>query len=206
MCTIERKCILTSSPSLLFYYFSSSHLFFHHLIPSPSSSLLETLSREDQNILRTASIIGRNFSSEILYGILSPKLRTQMFDSVLSLVKSQWIIEIEASRGVSSTEYSFVHPLFYHTLYNLTPAGDKAVLHSAVACYLEAAHRRSPLYYAQLGRHFGLARDCRPKALEYFVRASVYCLSSGMVNYDEGLELLAQVTLRTQHACSTMVI
>jgi hypothetical protein len=153
--------------------------------------MLETLSREDQNILRTASIIGRRFSQETLYGILSPKMRTQMFDSVLSLVKTRWIVETHATKGTDATvEYSFVHPLFYQTIYDLTPAGDKATLHYAVACYLEDAHQRSPSHYAQLGRHFGLAKDSRPKALEYFVRAAVYSLSNGPSLYEEGLELL----------------
>lgn len=153
---------------------------------------LETLSREDQNILRTASIIGRRFSQETLYGILSPKMRTQMFDSVLSLVKTRWIVETLAKKSSDATvEYSFVHPLFYQTIYDLTPAGDKAILHYAVACYLEDAHQRSPSHYAQLGRHFGLAKDSRPKALEYFVRAAVYSLSNGPSFYEEGLELLS---------------
>jgi hypothetical protein len=104
-------------------------------------------------------------------------MRTQMFDSVLSLVKTRWIVETHATKGTDATvEYSFVHPLFYQTIYDLTPAGDKATLHYAVACYLEDAHQRSPSHYAQLGRHFGLAKDSRPKALEYSVRAAVYSL------------------------------
>ena len=114
-----------------------------------------------------------------------------MFDSVLSLVKTRWIVETHVTKGRDATvEYSFAHPLFYLTIYDLTPAGDKATLHYAVACYLEDAHQRSPSHYAQLGRHFGLARDSRPKALEYFVRAAVYSLSNGPASYEEGLELL----------------
>lgn len=168
----------------------------------PRYVFTETLSREDQSILRAASIIGRRFSQETLYGILSPKMRTQMFDSVLSLVTTRWIVEIHTTKSTdSAVEYSFVHPLFYQTIYDLTPAGDKATLHYAVACYLEDAHLRSPSHYAQLGRHFGLAKNSRPKALEYFVRAAVYSLSNGPSLYEEGLELLNEAV---QYADSAM--
>ena len=155
----------------------------------------ETLSREDQNILRTASIIGNNFSQVILYGILSPKMRTQMFSSLHSLVRTQWIIErVSLTAGVS-TDFSFVHPFFYQTLYDLTPAGDKAVLHYAVASFIEESHYHSPAHYAQLGRHFGLAKDCRPKALEYFVRAASHSFNAGPAGYEDGLSLLSQARI-----------
>ena len=159
---------------------------------------LEILSREDQNILRTASIIGRVFSKEILYGILSPKMRTQMFSSIASLIKNMWIVEFESPqypRNYDAIEYTFVHPLFYQTLYDLTPAGDKARLHYAVANYIEEAFEGNPKHYVQLGRHYGVAKDCRPKALEYFCRASVYYLSLGLNYFERALQLLLKAKI-----------
>jgi hypothetical protein len=158
----------------------------------------EKLSREDKNILRTASIIGNRFSKEILYGILSPKMRTIMFTSLLSLVRSRWIVECIVGSGkkkstefsFGTVEYTFVHPLFYQTLYDLTPAGDKAKLHYAVATYIEESFCE-PAHYAKLGHHFDLAKDCRSKALEYFVKAAEYFMSERPVRYDEGLEKIA---------------
>ena len=120
-------------------------------------------------------------------------MRTQMFSSILSLVKSQWIVETDNSvsrNDVDGVDYSFVHPLFYRTLYDLTPAGDKARLHYAVASYIEQSYEGKPSHYAQLGRHFGVAKDCRPKALEYYVRAAVTSLLNGPLFYDQVLELL----------------
>lgn len=113
----------------------------------------EKLSSEDQNVLRTASIIGHDFSRETLYGILSPKMRTQMFNSIVSLVKNQWITD---SKMNSSCEYSFVHPLLYQTLYDLTPASDKARLHYAVASYIEDANEGDPAHFSQLGHQYRL--------------------------------------------------
>ena len=160
----------------------------------------ETISREDQNILRTASIIGCNFSQVILYGILSPKMRTQMFSSLQSLVRSQWLLEKVSLIAGDSTDYSFVHPFFYRALYDLTPAGDKAILHYAVATFIEEAHYHSPVHFAQLGRHFGLAKDCRPKALEYYVRAASHSFNFGPLACDEGLGLLSQARMYADSA------
>lgn len=147
----------------------------------------EKLSSEDQNVLRTASIIGHEFSRDVLYGILSPRLRTQMFNSLFSLVKNQWVTDLNID---SLAEYSFVHPLLYQTLYDLTPAGDKARLHYAVAMFIEESYEGNATHYAQLGYHYGLAKDCGSKALEYYVRAAVYSMSNGPLFYDEGLRLL----------------
>jgi hypothetical protein len=41
------------------------------------------------------------------------------------------------------------------------------------------------------GHHFDLAKDCRSKALEYYVKAAEYFTSEKPVRYDEGIEKLA---------------
>jgi hypothetical protein len=157
----------------------------------------EKLSSEDQNVLRTASIIGHDFSRDVLYGILSPRLRTQMFNSLFSLVKNQWVTDLNID---SLAEYSFVHPLLYQTLYDLTPAGDKARLHYAVAMFIEESYEGNATHFAQLGHHYGLAKDCGSKALEYYVRAAVYSMSNGPLHYDEGLYLLTKAIAFTESA------
>ena len=195
---------------------------------------LETLSREDQNILRTASIIGRKFTLETLYGVLPPKMRTQMFCSINSMVENHWIAESVSSSSpstpsssssfssssrsscpypiqsspspptstststlshlgqieVATMEYSFVHPLFYQTLYELTPASDKARLHYSVAKFLEESYGDNPIYYARLGFHYGVAKDCRSKALEYYSKAANYSLSDNILSFDQSLTFL----------------
>lgn len=118
-----------------------------------------------------------------------------MFSSLLSLVRSQWIVERVSLTGGLATDFSFVHPFFYQTLYDLTPAGDKAILHYAVASFIEESHYHSPAHYAQLGRHFGLAKDCRPKALEYFVRAASFSFNASPAGYEDGLSLLSQARI-----------
>ena len=125
-----------------------------------------------------------------------------MFHSIDNLVRNQWIVEIVDDIG----KFTFVHPLFYQTLYDVTPASDKARLHYAIACYIEDKFDKQPTYFAQLGHQYGLAKDCRPKALEYFVRAAVYCMNSGPFFYDEGLELLIQAKIFTETAIDCGII
>ena len=149
----------------------------------------EKLTSEDQNVLRSASIIGHQFSRDILYGILSPKMRTHMFNSIQSLIKNQWIVETKAAND----EYRFVHPLLYQTLYDLTPTSDKARMHYTIASYIEDAYQDNPSHFAQMGHHYGMSKDCRPKALEYFVRAALQCATGGLDSYDEVLDLVGQV-------------
>ena len=157
----------------------------------------EKLSSEDQNVLRTASIIGNDFSKDVLYGILSPMMRTHMDSSLSSLKRNQWVTDSKTNFNIESPtnmEYSFAHPLLYQTLYDLTPASDRARLHYAVASYIEDACEGGPSYFAQLGHQYSLASDCRPKALEYSVRAAVYCFSKGPLFYNEGLNRLKHAT------------
>jgi hypothetical protein len=158
----------------------------------------EKLSSEDQNVLRHASIIGPEFSRDVLYGILSPRLRTKMFNSLISLVKNQWVTDVNID---SLSEYSFVHPLLYQTLYDLTPASDKARLHYAVAMFIEESYEGNATHFQQLGYHYGLsATDCGSKALEYYVRAAVYSMSNGPLYYDESLYLLTKALEFTESA------
>ena len=91
---------------------------------------------------------------------------------------------------VETVEYSFVHPLFYQTLYELTPASDKARLHYSVAKYIEESYGGNPTYYARLGLHYGVAKDCRSKALEYYSKAANHSLSDNIVSFDQSLNFL----------------
>ena len=123
-----------------------------------------------------------------------------MFSSLQSLVQGQWLLENVSLIAGDATDYSFAHPFFYRALYDLTPAGDKAILHYAVASFIEEAHYHSPVHFAQLGRHFGLAKDCRPKALEYYVRAASHSFNFSPVACDEGLGLLSQAKIYADSA------
>ena len=145
------------------------------------------LSSEDQNLLRIASIIGLSFSSEILFGLLSPKMRYQMETSVQSLKEKSWILDSIEEDG----EYVFVHPLFHQTLYDLTPAGDRAKLHASVASFILEVHDEDPTYFSQLGHHYSLSVESRPKAFEYFVRASIFSIVKGPNYCESGLKLLS---------------
>ena len=136
-------------------------------------------------------MIGDTFSTGILHNVLSPKLGLHMVKSIASLVENQWIAEVASNPD----EYSFVHPLFYQTLYDLTPAGERARLHNTIAMSIEKKYTGNPVYFALLAHQYGLAKSCRPKALEYFIRAGMFSLSNGPLSFDEGLEMLVQAKL-----------
>lgn len=136
-------------------------------------------------------MIGDTFSTGILHNVLSPKLGLHMVKSIASLVENQWIAEVASNPD----EYSFVHPLFYQTLYDLTPAGERARLHNTIAISIEKKYTGNPVYFALLAHQYGLAKSCRPKALEYFIRAGMFSLSNGPSSFDEGLEMLVQAKL-----------
>ena len=123
--------------------------------------------------------------------------------SINSLVEDQWITEVTTDPG----KYIFAHPLFYQTLYDVTPAGERARLHYSIASCLEESHEGDPLFYAQLGLQYGLAKDYRSKATEYFIRAAVYNMSNGPLYYDEGLEQIIQAKIfaDTAEDCGTML-
>ena len=125
-----------------------------------------------------------------------------MLNCIQSLLKNQWIVEMIDEPG----NYEFVHPLFFQTLYDVTPASDKARLHFSIACCMEDRFDSKPTYYAQIGRHYGHAKDCRPKAFEYFVRAGVYCMANGSLCYDEGLELLIEASMFLDSATDCSII
>lgn len=144
------------------------------------------LSSEDQNLLRIASIVGLLFSKELLFGILSPQMRQHMESSVQSLRRQQWI----ADSTEESAEYCFVHPLFYQTLYNLTPAGDRAKLHYAVAQFLQQEHEDDPIYFSRLGHHYSLSVGQRPQAFEYFIRSAIHIFTKGPSFIDSGIKLM----------------
>lgn len=119
-----------------------------------------------------------------------------MVKSIASLVENQWIAEVPSNPD----EYSFVHPLFYQTLYDITPAGERARLHNTIAISIEQKYPGNPSHYALLAHQYGLAKSCRPKALEYFIRAGVFSLSNGPLSFDEGLEMLVQAKLFADHS------
>mmetsp|Transcript_27908 Transcript_27908/g.26759 ORF Transcript_27908/g.26759 Transcript_27908/m.26759 type:complete len:1469 (+) Transcript_27908:102-4508(+) len=167
---------------------------------------LEKLLKTDKSILRTASMLGRTFSENILFGILSGKLQNELENSIKSLIKNQWILEDQKTSLDGHRTYTFVHPLFYQTIYDLTPKSDRVRLHYAIASYIGGEYGDNPSYYPILGYHYGLSEDARPKALENFVKASVHCMSHGPLFYDKGLELLLQARIFIDTACDCEVV
>jgi hypothetical protein len=136
---------------------------------------LETLTPDEQKIVRTASIIGGKFSRYILYGVLTHHLKTRMYACLRALLKQNWLVIAPDDDSV----YSFTHPMMQKTLYNLTPASDRVKIHHSIAEYVEETNPDDPHRYNMLSLHYSYC-DAE-KAFEYTVRSA--CRMFGRPNF-----------------------
>ena len=143
----------------------------------------ECLNTDDQKILRSASIIGFRFSRYVLYGILSKNLKSEMYSSLKSLEKHNWI----RLSDKNESEYVFNHDILHDTIYDLTPSSDREQTHLAIAEYIEEVYTDDAAQFNTLRLHYSL---CNPlKALEYSTRTSLYLLQETKTKIDFDLIL-----------------
>eukprot|EP01034_Spumella_vulgaris_P027574 gene27574-34317_t len=145
----------------------------------------ECLNTDDQKILRSASIIGFRFSRYVLYGILSKNLKSEMYSSLKSLEKHNWI----RLSDNNDSEYVFNHSILHDTIYDLTPSSDRQQTHLAIAEYVEEVYTDDPTQFSTLRQHYAL---CNPlKALEYSMRTALYLLKdTKKIDFEQILVIL----------------
>ena len=89
------------------------------------------LTSDEQTLARYASIAGTDFCANVLRATLPPALSDHIPDLLDSLLRSGWITGC-MSVGMCKMMYSFVHPLVFNTLYELTPLSVKRPVHRIV--------------------------------------------------------------------------
>jgi hypothetical protein len=156
----------------------------------------ETLSSDKQRMLRTASVIGFQFSRYILYGILSIKLKGFMFNSIRSLIREHWLVTIS---GEDDSEYAFSHPLIHKTIYDLTPSSDRVYVHQSIAEYIEEIYPDDPKQFFVLSEHYNFCNKL--KALEYCVKSAMYYLD----HVDHDIDDCLNIVCKAAKYCSTVV-
>jgi hypothetical protein len=111
------------------------------------------LSIDEQSVGRTASIIGSNFTLEVLNHLIPQKMRPFLSTVLRSLVEGHWLTRSSdtSPMGAVIEEYSFIHPLVQDTLYDLTPASVRSEIHHACAKYMEHLHFEDTRYFMALG-------------------------------------------------------
>ena len=93
------------------------------------------LRNESQTVCRSASIIGQEFTDDVLKSVTPIKLHRKLPGILKGLIRSNWITHTEEKtrKGVAYTVYTFTHPLVYSSIYDLTPKGLRQAVHLNIA-------------------------------------------------------------------------
>ena len=133
----------------------------------------EKLTMEVQHVLRTASIIGVQFHSSLLYGVLPTQLQNDMQLYVDALLRQKWIYQDVEDEAV----FLFTHPYAHKIIYDLTPSSDRSGIHQIIADYIEHMNYDDPSQFPVLCRHNA---HCNPdKAFHYTYKAITHLLDKG---------------------------
>jgi DNA-binding SARP family transcriptional activator len=130
---------------------------------------LVRISRETRAALAAASVLGREFSLELL-ALTSRMTEAQALDAVEEALLAGLLDE-----GEELDQFAFSHPIIRNTIYNTAPASRRARLHTAAARALEAvpgAHGTARA--AELARHYLAALPLAAAAFAHEEAATWY--------------------------------
>ena len=158
---------------------------------------IETLPREAREALEVASIIGPQFSAELLWAASSDP--TQVGSALGELRRRQLVVE-----HVSRTRklFAFRHVLLQEAVYGSIPEAERARVHLDVAEALEEGSERDVAEgIGEIGLHYAAA-DVRAKAVDYLVAAGdrdrgFYLNDTAIEHYERALDVL----MRDDEAC-----
>jgi tetratricopeptide (TPR) repeat protein len=151
---------------------------------------LSLISKQCNQILSVASVIGRDFRLEVLKKVSG--LSEEELFSALEEAKKAAIIEERAGVGAAVT-YRFAHAFFRQTLYEETIAPRRIRLHQQVARALEEIYAsRIEEHAAELAEHFSHSSDAADlkKAVSYGEMAAKR--ATDVYAYGEAVRLLEQ--------------
>ena len=139
------------------------------------------VSEECHRVLRTATVVGREFRLEVLEG-----LREFSVDRLLEMLEEAVAVRIIAEVPGVVGHYKFSHALVRETLYEEIGATRRVRLHSRIADVLERLYSPRPeAHLAELAYHFCRAAPISDvdKAIDYAVRAADR--AAGLLAYEE---------------------
>ncbi len=187
-CTIIGKAVVAKDGS-----FEVTDKIDSIVIPNTISDVLmariDRLEEQTRNLLKVASVIGRNF----VYRVLSEAAkRIEDIDSRLSYLQEIQLI-VERTR-IKELEYLFKHALAQEATYESILLQKRKDLHLTVADSIEKVFKeRLHEFYGMLAFHYGKAEN-NEKAEEYLIKAGDEALSVSASNealyyYREALSL-----------------
>jgi DNA-binding winged helix-turn-helix (wHTH) protein/tetratricopeptide (TPR) repeat protein len=135
---------------------------------------LEVLTHEDEDLVECASVIGTQFSAELIAS--SAKREIEQVEARCSLLVREGLLRDDGiccwPDGVSSAQYRFSHALYQEVLYERVPPVRRGRLHQAIGRRLEAAYReRAEERASELAHHFSAGRD-HASAVRYLQTAA----------------------------------
>ncbi|MDX6717911.1 MAG: hypothetical protein QOJ63_165 [Solirubrobacteraceae bacterium] len=147
------------------------------------SRRLARLGAQTSRLLQTASVLGREFTFEMLerLGGLGPD---ELVDALERAVRAQFVEESAGPVG----HYAFSHALIRDVLYGTLTTTRRALLHRRVAAAIEQLHAADlEPHLAELAHHFGQggSRGDLDKAIEYSARAAERAVS--MLAYEQAV-------------------
>ncbi len=150
---------------------------------------LSLLSADCNRLLSVASVIGREFSLDILRGVAN--ISEDAFVGALKEAVQMSVLEERSQLG--SIRYRFTHAFFRQTMYEELIAPQRLKLHQQVARALETQYaKRLDEHAAELAEHFSQSTDPADlaKAVSYGEIAAQRAMS--VYAYGEAVRLLEQ--------------
>lgn len=129
---------------------------------------LNLLSPACNEVLRIASVIGRQFSLDVLLRAAGAEGRDAVLPAIEDALDARLVEELRPG------QYQFTHTLMRMTLHDELRAGERRRLHQSVGEAIEALHHADlDAVSPDLARHFHLAASGRDadRAIDYAIRA-----------------------------------
>ncbi len=167
-----------------------------------------------KRLLLAASVIGENFTAELLAGVLEwplPEVR-QSLEALAAPPRR--LVQFRGHSWVAQkmlSMYRFRHILFQNYLYGQVPLGERTRWHQKIALILESQHGSQREGAAlQIARHFE-AGHLFLKAAEYYQLAGLRAMqlfapAEALALYGRGLALLQEVAESPQRSEQEMAL
>lgn len=157
---------------------------------------LNLLSPACNDILRTASVIGREFSLDVLFQACGGDGRDAVLPAIDDALHAGLVEEVQPDR------YRFTHALVRMTLYDELHVGERRRLHGAAGQAIEFVHRHDrATVLPDLARHFHLAQGPQvPRAIDYALQAAAQADASLTFEDAAGFFQLALDLIRQREA------
>lgn len=154
------------------------------------TSRVDRLTPTIQLVIKVASVLGRDFSTEALKAIFPVPIDD--LDLSIALAK---LLELDfIAHSNEPNHYRFKQALTQQAIYQMMLFEQRQTLHSDTANWYEKAHKEHiNLYYPVLAYHFGQA-NINDKAIDYLEKSAIQALAS--YAHIEVIDLLTEAQQR----------